>query len=270
MQSKGNISKGFIGTLFETRYKFTLIELLIVIAIIAILIALLLPALKHAKEMAKDVVCKGQQRQLSVGALSYAADSDAWLPYNDMWAFDLFRTAGTPPVSPPVGLREPWGEHYTGLGLLKELEYVRGGLQVFWCGNESARQGAECGSANSTKGLKGFSKDTPTSTIRNDYWYRCGWFYEKNLSESISLLNAESGLLMCGAWRDWSGSANYVHWKDLHNTRGFNLSFIDGHVEWYSYSSKPIPDLWGDLYGDRYRPDFPKSTLTKAVSLLRN
>jgi prepilin-type N-terminal cleavage/methylation domain-containing protein/prepilin-type processing-associated H-X9-DG protein len=249
--------------------KFTLIELLVVIAIIAILAALLLPALKHAKEMAKDVVCTNQQKQLCVAVLGYASDSNSYLPYNDMWGFDLFRTAGTPPVSPPQGLREDWPAHYTGLGLLKELEYVPSGLTVFWCGNESARQGAECGSGNSTKGLKGFSKETPTSTIRNDYWYRCGWFYEKNLSELIEKLNPDTGLLMCGAWKDWSGSASYVHWQDLHNTRGFNLAFIDGHVEWYSYKANPIPDVWGDTGTNRYRPDFPRSTLNKAVSLLR-
>jgi prepilin-type N-terminal cleavage/methylation domain-containing protein len=59
---------------------FTLIELLVVIAIIAILAAILFPVLSQVKQAAKSTVCVSNTRQLSLGVLMYAEDSDEVLP----------------------------------------------------------------------------------------------------------------------------------------------------------------------------------------------
>jgi len=54
---------------------FTLVELLVVVAIIAVLIALLMPALRKAREMAIQVTCSSNQRQLGMAFMTYAANN---------------------------------------------------------------------------------------------------------------------------------------------------------------------------------------------------
>ena len=59
---------------------FTLIELLVVVAIIAVLASLLLPALTRARDIAMRTACLNQQKQATLGFLTYADDSTGWFP----------------------------------------------------------------------------------------------------------------------------------------------------------------------------------------------
>lgn len=61
-------------------FRFTLIELLLVIAVIAILAAMLLPALGNAKKIAKTAQCTSNMRQFSLCILTYASDFNSYLP----------------------------------------------------------------------------------------------------------------------------------------------------------------------------------------------
>ena len=56
------------------RRGFTLIELLVVIAIIALLVSILMPSLQKAKQLAKDLVCSTNQKNVSYAIELFVKD----------------------------------------------------------------------------------------------------------------------------------------------------------------------------------------------------
>lgn len=82
----------------NSKKSFTLIELLVVIAIIAILAGMLLPTLGKARNTARGIQCKNQQKQLYLAAMLYAADYKDWFPgiYKKYVRVDLLDNTSAP------------------------------------------------------------------------------------------------------------------------------------------------------------------------------
>lgn len=69
----------------KTIYKFTLLELLMVVAIIVMLASILLPALSRARETSRATACQGTLKQFSCGAFLYSSDyNDYTLSFSDV------------------------------------------------------------------------------------------------------------------------------------------------------------------------------------------
>lgn len=66
--------------MLNKNYRFTLLELLVVVAIIGILLSLLLPSLSKAKDASKKVVCASNYKQIYVGSMIHTNNNDKKLP----------------------------------------------------------------------------------------------------------------------------------------------------------------------------------------------
>ena len=82
----GNATVGLVfsyyllGEGMKKKSAFTLVELLVVIGIIAILISILLPALSRARDIANNIFCQSNLRQLGLAAMMYTQENNGWLP----------------------------------------------------------------------------------------------------------------------------------------------------------------------------------------------
>lgn len=110
---------------------FTLIELLVVIAIIAILAGLLLPSLKRAKDMAKQIQCFGNLRQIGQAVVSYAGDKNDYFPQTI--------TASKPFYD--LDLAPYTGFYVTDTFTTPSVKKAR----IFWCPADSYRASLENG-----------------------------------------------------------------------------------------------------------------------------
>lgn len=213
---------------------FTIIELMVVIAVIATLIAVLLPAAGRALEMARTTSCQSNLRQLTGAWVAYAADHRGMLV-----------NTNTAPGC--------WVEGGNDVGSLQ-----RGLLYKYLKNTDVYR----CPSNPEKGNLRAYSGNWALNGELNPHAIRISDI--TNLSNTFLFIeeydprgfNANSfDIPSTGdAWIDMP--ATWHNW-------GCNLSFCDGHVEYWRWSDRQTRNL-ASFYATT--PDNPDLKRLQAVA----
>ena len=215
--------------------QFTLIELLVVIAIIAILAAMLLPALSAARERARSSNCTNNLKQMSLGMAQYAGDFDDAIPPlyhvghsdNGYWYDRLM-----PYIVNASETKYRPGKSQTTAFICPsqpiEVENVFVGYGI----NITASPGrVPYGSNNNHKGwinkVGQIADPSATSQIA-DCLPEASSKYGFGYKDVLSCAYGEIGKFVM---------------NNPHN-KGFNVSFHDGHVEFFNAPSTPAKDVY--------------------------
>lgn len=219
---------------------FTLIELLVVIAIIALLLSILMPSLRKVKEVARQVVCSSNMKQLALGNLVYAAEYDdkvvlAMGSNNEMWLTTILNYCDDPDIKmcPSVN-KKPTG----GMGGASDPSI---GPE----GGQRARINSEDGSCYEYWKVQDINLVRHTSSYAMNgyaqYPENVRWGNEELFFGKTTVRMAYNvPLIAPGVWRSGypdsvdNASTSGDHLRRFvfirHGDRN-NISFIDGHVE---------------------------------------
>lgn len=201
---------------------FTLIELMVVVAVIVVLISLLLPAFARVHDIANEIKCKNNLKQLMAGMIAFAADHDEHLP-------GCIYDSGDP---------IPWHRDWMGDGSFGGSP--QNGLLFPYVGREPSLY--ECPAMYE----QAFNMGTWDTNGRFDYatfvvWSGAGLANIK--PESIMYLPSGQGIHVptpiivqedgneINAGNDEDGHSNIDQITHIHRGGGF-YACPDGHVEW--------------------------------------
>ena len=238
------------------RKAFTLIELLVVIAIIAILAAILFPVFAQAKEAAKKTADVSNIKQLALGAIMYAGDSDDTFPLqagmdlSGTWGYNFNKYVPADWSSNPSNANRPYYSagfaNNTIQPYLKSYDLLNMPGSTTW-----DYQPAETVAAGKTKAktsyayngyLTAYSSTSVANPVMLPLWSEVngfqngnGWGFA-NPALTCATPNQPCTYQPCGGSGNGSSGAIYTtgnggtssYWA---YSRGENWSFVDGHAK---------------------------------------
>lgn len=224
-------------------FKFTLLELLIVISIILILSALLLPAIGLARQNALAIKCSGNLKGTGVLLSFYRNDYDDWF-----WA---------------SGAHPTWGQKLWDTGYIKDFSTLRctypHTVPTYNTSNSAGQEQIYGASYNASSGDGFHMKSRGMNT------YQTGTVSEKTITPSLVLLagcsrqTAQNNtrdqfalMLMTAATHTINGSLYMIHQNKA------NATMLDGHVGILSLNKL----ITRPYYFPNYSPSYGGFTLS--------
>lgn len=236
-----------------TRSAFTLIELLVVIAIIAILASMLLPALSRAKGKGKSIVCQSNLKQLQLAWLAYPDD------YDGRVAGNLLQLVAAPQMDESVGGWVLGHARYdqTDQNLRKGAlwDYIRA-AGVYRCPadrstviNQPGQLRFRSYSLDAAINLVGYGIGVHPDFERDGILRKIS--DAKHPASTFAFVDTSEASISAGGFgiraAGKHGDLYWVHQPAERHSRGANLSFLDGHVEFHQWKFTPkvhIPGAW--------------------------
>ncbi len=236
---------------------FTLIELLVVIAILGILASLLLPALSRAKDRARTIVCLNNLKQLELCCHLYAADYNDFFPPNQVGGF-VGAPSSTNGLS-TVTNNNSWCPGIAPLDGSAANTAAAGNIFIYNKNPAIYHCPADRSTVEDHPELlrtRSFCMDISLNCDDAQSTYRKftqivspppnGLFVFIDTQED-DIWDATFGIFSPGSY--WQG-----FWLDLpadRHHRGANLSFADGHVEyWHWKAPKIFEGVWWPAYSN--------------------
>ena len=208
-----NVQRGVVLSISGKRTAFTLVELLVVVSIISLMMSILLPSLTNAQKQGKSVHCLANQRQLTMGWITYAQDFEQLLCTPEKFTTQL----------------RPYVANVDGVFLCKGLEMDTGvasyGISNTMGGQlrDGVKPFAALQHVTHSSGMLVFTDIHPDAK-------RCFWPLARNRDQ--------------WQWRAWSWppSASLQGMTARHR-HGTNMSFADGHGAYTRWKDSRTLDL---------------------------
>ena len=219
---------------------FTLVELLVVIAIIAILAAMLLPALASGKVRAKRIQCLNNQRQLAVSWVLYSGDNDDWLvsngicdpesPANKLWVQGAFvHTAANTNVDYLLNPQYALFANYIKSRNVYLCPTDRDTVKV----NNVIYPKLRSYALNAYVGWKGSWESRLSSSYVTFLKY--GTLSSKMPQGLFTFMDVQPDSICWPFFGVQMQSDTYFNWPGASHSRGTEVSYADGHVEWHRW-----------------------------------